>query len=56
MGIFDELPLPSEKAVSFTLFLLRFVFMTRLAAFLAEGFSASDSILRSFGLTALWCS
>lgn len=38
MGIFDELPLPPEKEVSFTLFFLRFVFMMRLVNFLAVGF------------------
>ena len=56
MGMFDELPLPSDKAVSFTLFLLRFLFMIRLVAFLTERFSASGSILRSFGRSCVCCS
>jgi len=56
MGIFDELPLPSDKDVSFTLLLLRFLFMIRLVVVLTEGFPSSGSILRSFGRSCVCCS
>ncbi|WJX28005.1 hypothetical protein P8452_16773 [Trifolium repens] len=53
MGIFYELPLPPEKAVSFNLFLLRFAFIMRLVNILAEGFFASSSVLRTCGSTTV---
>ncbi|PNX81211.1 SEC8 exocyst complex component specific domain protein, partial [Trifolium pratense] len=53
MGIFYELPLPPEKAASFTLFLLRFAFMMRLVNILADGFLASSLVLRTHGPTVV---